>query len=296
MAVNKEPVKVTKRSLIKKYFSDDLYIELLKITMIADADNNDKGMLIKELLTKSNIPFTALGNGTNRMGLLIDGYAVKFALDSAGKIDNRREMKYTKALQPYVIKVYECTPDGLIAVSEFVEIFNIDDFHTRKNDMAEILSDISQNFLIGDAGITTKNYVNWGKRLDDSICILDFAYIYDVSYNTFKCNEDESLLNYDDNYVKLICPTCGKTYEFMDIRRRITRKQQEEEIGDIRTLSYNIHASEEVVDMVKEFEPVKVEITKKKKIDPIKLLNKEHKKQLKEEKEARKLYDEYECF
>lgn len=73
-----------KRSLIVQYFNKDIYIELMKITMIADADNNEKGILIKELLTKNNIPFEGLGSGTNRMAVLIDGYAVKIALDKDG--------------------------------------------------------------------------------------------------------------------------------------------------------------------------------------------------------------------
>ena len=73
-----------KRSLINKYFDKDLYIELMKITMMSDIDNNDKGFLIKELLKNNSIPFSALGSGTNRMAVLIDGYAVKIALDKDG--------------------------------------------------------------------------------------------------------------------------------------------------------------------------------------------------------------------
>ena len=74
----------SKRSLIAEYFSFDLCIEILKITMIADCDNNDKGFLIKDLLRNNNIPFSPLGSGTNRMAVLIDGYAVKIALDRDG--------------------------------------------------------------------------------------------------------------------------------------------------------------------------------------------------------------------
>ena len=73
-----------KRSLIAQYFNKDIYIELMKITMISDIDNNEKGKMIKELLSKNNIPFEGLGSGTNRMAVLIDGYAVKIALDKDG--------------------------------------------------------------------------------------------------------------------------------------------------------------------------------------------------------------------
>ena len=36
-------------------------------------------------------------------------------------------MIYTKALQPYVTKCYECTPSGLISVHEYVEIVSFPD-------------------------------------------------------------------------------------------------------------------------------------------------------------------------
>ena len=85
-----------KRSLILKYFDKDTFIDIIKIIKIPQANNNDKGVLIKNLLREKNIPFMALGQGTNRMAVMIDGYAVKIALDDDGKIDNRKEFLYTK--------------------------------------------------------------------------------------------------------------------------------------------------------------------------------------------------------
>ena len=73
-----------KRSLIMEYFTKDIYIEIMRITMISGIDNNEKGMLIKQLLRDNNIPFSGLGPGTNRMAIQIDGYAVKIALDKDG--------------------------------------------------------------------------------------------------------------------------------------------------------------------------------------------------------------------
>lgn len=259
-----------KRSLIIKYFTKDIYIELMRITMIADADNNEKGTLIKELLRKNDIPFTGLGSGTNRMAVLIEGYAVKIALDKDGMIDNRREMLYSKQLQPYVVKVYESTPNGLIAVTEFVEIFTLAEYHEHQDDMREILSIISKQFLIGDVGITGKNYVNWGTRNDGTICILDFAYIYSVQYRIFSCAcSDDSLLQYDKNFVNLNCPICGRKYTFGEVRRKITKAQQEKEIGDIRRVGYNITNSEEIVELNPEFEPKRKDKKEKKELSEI---------------------------
>ena len=72
------------RSILLKYISKELYMELLKLTMMYDIDNNAKGFEIKRLLTDYGVPYTSLGSGTNRLGILIDGYAVKFALDVDG--------------------------------------------------------------------------------------------------------------------------------------------------------------------------------------------------------------------
>lgn len=250
--------KVTRKSLIKKYISDELYIDVLKTTLISDVDNNEKYVMIKDIFTKYNIPWSALGTGTNRATVNIDGYCLEFALDYDGMIDNRREFLYSKSLQPYAVKVYECTPSGLFCIEEYVDILDKSDFDdpSVQKEMRDILSELSQMFLIGDIGINPKNYVNWGRRPDGSLVMLDFAYIYDVKYGTFTCDcDDETILQYDNNYDKLICPKCGKKYDFGTIRRRITRKMQEAEIGDIRRLSYNIHSAEEEVDLVKEFEP-----------------------------------------
>lgn len=250
-------MKGVKRSLLIKYFSRDVLIDLLKIIKIPNASNHDKNILIKECLRNHNIPFDALGPGTNRMAVLIDGYAVKIALDNDGMIDNKREFKYTKKLQPYVVKCYECTTDGLVMCCEFVELFNFDDYGRNQKKMKEILEDISQNYLIGDVGITSKNYVNWGTRIDGSVCILDFAYIYETSYTTFECVNcnSYSMLQYDNNFDKLVCPNCNRKYEFGEIRRRISREAQDKEIGDIRTISYNLTKSIQEVELKDELEP-----------------------------------------
>ena len=63
---------------------------------MGDISNNEKNAFVKTLLTDYNIPFSGLGPGTNRMAVLIDGYAVKIALDKDGMIDNKREFLYTK--------------------------------------------------------------------------------------------------------------------------------------------------------------------------------------------------------
>ena len=232
------------RSLIKKYFPDDLIVQLGALTQAHDVDNNTKTLDVIELLNQYHVPFSPLGNGTNRYGILIDGYAVKIALDRAGVIDNQREYKYSEKLYPYVIKVFEC--NKLIAVTEYVTIFEQQDYIDNQAKMREILHDITENFLAGDIGVSSINYVNWGMRPDGSITILDFAYIYDLSYRGFLCTcEDEGVLQYDNDYNYLVCPFCRRKWTFADIRKRISRKDELEEIGDIYQLGYVLRSAEE---------------------------------------------------
>lgn len=243
------------RSLIKKYFPADLCIKLNEIALAHDIDNNGKTKEILEAMDSYNVPYSKLGNGTNRYGCLIDGYAVKIALDKAGKTDNKREMKYAKVLYPAVVKVYECLEDGLLAVFEYVTIFSLEDYYDHQSQMRKILKDITENYLVGDIGISKNNYVNWGIRNTGDIVILDFAYIYALSYKNFLCTcEEEGTLEFDNDYNYLVCPFCNKKWEFRDIRRRVTKEDEIKEIGNIAECGYILHSDEEVLPIDSRFE------------------------------------------
>ena len=268
--------RIQLRSLLKKYFPVELLIKLDEISCAYDIDNNSKTSEIIELLNEYKVPFTPLGNGTNRYGILIDGFAIKIALDRMGKIDNQREFKYSKFLYPKVVKVYECFPTGLIAAFEYVTILSLSEFYERQEEMREILSEIAPYFLIGDIGISTVNYVNWGIRPDGSLVILDFAYIYSLSYRGFTCTcEDEGMLQFDNDYNYLICPFCGKKWTFADIRRRISKQDEINEIGDIRECGY-------VLSHHEEFKPVDLEKSPYLKKNNNKKKKKKHRNSIKE--------------
>jgi hypothetical protein len=259
-------------SMIKKYFCKDLIFELDKLSMMHDVDNNSKSIVLQQTLRAYNVDFSPLGSGTNRFAILIEDYCFKFALDEDGKTDNKREFIYSKAAQPYVIKFYECMLNGLIGVCEYVEVFTEDDFNMSSNQIAmrKILKILNETFLIGDIGITTKNYENWGYRqTDGAIIILDFAYIYQLSYQVFQCTcEDRGILYYDNDYNYLICPFCKKKHSFRDVRRRIPRKQEQDEIGDIRTKGYTVKEEYSMVPLNPKFTDVpKKKVKKEKPVD-----------------------------
>lgn len=274
-------------------------MELLKLTMMYDIDNNTKGFELKRLLTEYGVPYTSLGSGTNRFGVLIDGYAVKFALDEDGKTDNKREMLYSKKLYPYVVKCYEAFPNGLCAVTEYVEIFNLESFYKYQDRMREILSDISKVYLIGDVGVTAKNYINWGIRHrngQEEICIMDFAYIYAVKYGIFTCSCDgETFLQYDKDFVNFICPRCGRKYTFGEIRRKVTRKAQEMEIGDITELGYNLHSAEEELPINPEF-TINENGKKEKELTKEEMAIKKYHEAMEEAQKMRDMFDYPELF
>lgn len=239
--------KIRLTSYILKYLTPELLIKIERTTRRYELNNNQKGKIIQRLLeehlTKEGIPHQFLGKGTNRLGYKIDDLAFKFALDDDGHIDNKREFKYTNDLQPYVIKVYECSGDGLVAVTEFVRCF--DDYATMlhyQDQIRSILMDVSDDYFIGDVGITEKNAANWGLRENDELVMLDFAYIYSVSYRLFTCTCDaHEILHYDQDYKALECPACHRHIDFSQIRRRISKKDQNEEIGDLTKQAYILH-------------------------------------------------------
>jgi hypothetical protein len=242
------PEEKVLRSLILEFFTPKQILEFEKITRNLEMSNNDKVDIIRQKLDEWNIPYSPLNPGTNRLGLLIDGYAVKIAIDADGKIDNQREFIYSMQLQPYVVKCYEIVPNGVIGIFEYVEVFSIDDFYKNQSKMREILTEIAAKFLIGDVGVSSTNYLNWGYRDGIEPVILDFAYIYSVKFKTFTCSCGmDSILHYDKDFNNLICPRCNKKYAFKDIRKKITRADQKAEIGDVTQKGYVISCSEETV-------------------------------------------------
>lgn len=225
------------RSKILKNFSSDLLVDLYRLSEVYDIDTNTKCQEIAKLLDDYKIPYGKLGPGTNRYAVLIDGYAIKIALDKVGRIDNQREFRYAKKLYPYVVKGYEISGEGLLLVTEYVTVFSLDDFYKFEPEMRDLLEKIGEVYYIADVGIDGKNYANYGLRDGSVVVILDYAYVYNLLFNNFKC-DCGGVLGYNRNYTGLICPLCNKTYTFSNIRRRISKEDERKEIGDLTELGY----------------------------------------------------------
>jgi len=234
------------KSKIHEYLSRDVLLALNKICNdVTIADNNTKVDLMVSVLDKYNIDYTELGPGTNRYAILIDGFVFKIAMDEYGIKDNWSEFAIAKELQPYVTKTYEC--NGLIVVAEYVTVISKEEFMDKKDKIRQILSYLAQGYIMGDVGTISKNFMNWGYRDDGQLVILDFAYIYKIKGDEMICgglnaNGDmcEEFLEYDENFYKLTCPKCRKSYTFYDIRRRIDPKYEKKEIDMSKQLAYQL--------------------------------------------------------
>lgn len=238
------------RSLIHERFPLELRVEIDLMSRRRDISNEEKQEEIMGLLLKYNIDdYVRLGPGTNRYAFKLDGFVVKVATDHDGKIDNLKEFKMAKRLFPYVANTYEVSENGTLLVAEYVPPFEtFQEMCMYSDQIEDILRKLSYMYLIGDVGIASKNYSNWGIRVgtNDPVC-LDFAYVYEVSSKLFVCRhcKSNSILVPYDHFNNLICPNpnCNHTYKFEDIRARIGNELHRHEIGDLSGEGYRLTES-----------------------------------------------------
>jgi len=238
------------RSLIHEYLPFDLRFKIELLSRRRDITNKEKQDKLLKLLREFNLnDFVQLGPGTNRYAFKLKGFVVKIATDNDGKIDNRKEFLNCKKLFPYVTKTYEISENATILIAEYIQPFiSYGEMTAHASQIREILDKLSKVYLLGDVGITSKNFTNWGVRIgtDTPVC-LDFAYVYDVSSKLFlctKCNTNSMLLP-DSNYTKLVCsnPGCRAEFSFEDIRRKLSYEDHMKEIGDLSKESYVLSSS-----------------------------------------------------
>lgn len=247
------------RSLILEKFPFELRVEIELLSRRRDLINKDKHDELMNLLRKYEIDgIIPLGPGTNRYAFKLDGFVVKVATDNDGKIDNLKEFKMAKRLYPYVTKTYEVSENGTLLVAEYIQPFeSYREMCMYSDKIKDILEKLSDVYLIGDVGITAKNYSNWGLRIgtEDPVC-LDFAYVYEVKSELFICNrcKANAILVPTADFTKLQCsnPTCGQYYLFEDIRAKIGNDLHRHEIGDLSEEGYALTESGVLTELTEE--------------------------------------------
>ncbi len=163
-----------------------------------------------------------------------------------------------KRLYPYVTKIYEVSENGTLLVAEYIQPFtSFTEMCVYQDKIRKILSELSSVYLIGDVGISSNNFSNWGLRIgtDDPVC-LDFAYVYNVSSELFICTacKTNSMLVPDNDFKELHCsnPACGKRVKFEEIRSRIGNDIHKHEIGDLSKEGYKILSSNVLTELTEE--------------------------------------------
>ncbi len=175
-----------RRSRLDENIPDDIKIKLYNISSdFTIDDDNVKADMISEVM--ESIGFKEIGTGTNRIAFMKDGYVYKVALDDRGFIDNVSEYKRSIEHPEYFVKVYET--NRTVLVCEYCELISEEDFRIRKHEIKDILTYLSQFYVMDDVGLTTKNYCNWGLRRSDNedepdkLIIIDNAYFYPIRNN-----------------------------------------------------------------------------------------------------------------
>ena len=244
------------RSLIHERFPFELRVELELLSKRRDISNKEKQEELIKILRRYNIDdIVPLGPGTNRYAFKLDGFVIKFATDNDGKIDNFKEFKMAKVLYPNVTKTHEVSENGTILVAEYIQPFDsYTEMCSYGERIREILGEMASVYLIGDVGVTDKNYSNWGLRIgtNDPVC-LDFAYVYEVRSELFLCQYCQSgaMLIPNRDFTELHCSDkrCDRKYQFEDIRRKIGNDIHKHEIGDLTEEGYLMSESHVLTEL-----------------------------------------------
>jgi len=182
---------------------------------------------IIDIFEEYSIPFKNVGTGTNRHIVRYDGYVIKIALDKEGVADNKQEWVMSDKLAPHVATAFEISKGGHMLVAEYAPAFsNFYEMNIYRHTIHDILNDWSKRFLIGDVGIVDKNFANWGVNSRGKPVCIDYAYLFPVSMNIFRCLCGNRAMVMDDTFSRYRCPNCQRNYSDAELRMMITREER----------------------------------------------------------------------
>lgn len=221
-----------KKTRIDEFFDQDLRRFLLDcVNGEYDDDDASNVNRVADLIRQRLIPlgFTELGPGSNRIVFLKDGYAYKIAMDRRGCIDNMSEYLRSIEEPELLAKVYET--NRLIAVVEYCHLISKEDFAARKDSIRDMLSYLSQRYVMQDLGTTEKNYCNVGTRDNGSLVFIDYAYMYKIAGNedALRCRLCGGLIQPNDNFTEYECTNskCKQSYLAYEIISHMKRDVDE---------------------------------------------------------------------
>ena len=231
--VKVDEVKI--ESLIKKNFSEEF------MRKVYDIYSNDYISIVEKTIRFDKIfteefghrkDYRRIGEGTNRFVCLLDNHIIKVAYNYLAFIDNMNELAQAKYKSKYLAQAYET--NGIILVSEYVTVMDKDEFLASQYHINKILDTLAEDpsldndkrkfYILGDMGMSEKNYGNWGKRMNGDIVVLDYGYLYQLADNEWKevarCPICSSSLEYTDDYSELKCTRtdCATKVKYTTLR------------------------------------------------------------------------------
>jgi len=216
-----------------------------------------KGMLatsrrdkVIELLTEYNIPFQNIGTGTNRHIVKYDGYVIKIALDREGVADNKQEWVMSDMLRPHVADAYEISQGGHLLVASYAPAFTSQhEMYSYRSTITKILTSWSDRYLLGDVGLTNVNYANWGLNQEGKPVCIDYAYIFPVSMNIFKCvNCGNKAMSLNSSFTEYTCMHCKRVYQDRELRSKISQQERLKLFENVKGIKLTKPVEEHPVD------------------------------------------------
>ena len=192
-----------------------------------------KNKMIDEIMV--NRGFKRFHAGTNRVVytyLENSSFVVKIALDRVGLGDNVAEFKNMFLLKPFVSKMFEVSPTGVIATAERVEpILSRQEFEAVGEEIFDLLVNcIIGKYVVEDVG--SKCFMNYGVRKGFGPVLLDYTYVYELDGARLNCNlvdkltgfKCDGVIDYDSGFNHLECNKCGKRYFAKGLEKDIKNK------------------------------------------------------------------------
>ena len=216
-----------------------------------------KGMLptsrrdkINELFTQYGIEFSSNGTGTNRHIIKYDGFVIKIALDKEGIADNKQEWVMSDQLSPHVAQAFEISKGGHLLVAEYAPAFSsYSEMMLRRDSISQILSNWCTKFLIGDIGLVDKNYANWGVNSQGKPVCIDYAYVFPVSMDLFRCVCGCKTMVMNSSFSEYHCQECPMVYPDSSLRSTITQQERLRLFNSIEGVELFTPTKEVVVDV-----------------------------------------------
>lgn len=239
-------------SLIKKNFTKEFMKKIYDIYSNKSMSIVEKTIAYDDIFTKEfsgRKDYRRIGEGTNRFVCLLSNHIIKVAYNYLAYLDNMNELAMSKKMSKHSPLALAYETNGLILVSEYVAVIDKEDFLESQTEVKQILMELERDiislsnknknyfYILGDMGMSSKNYGNWGRRSNGELVILDYGYLYRSSYADWKeiskCPYCGNPLTYKNDYTELECSSCNKAVKYTTIRNNLGYKKIIETIKDI---------------------------------------------------------------